>query len=221
MLRKYRKDPNIFALEPMPEYKITYFDCRGTAEAARCCLHYAGIPFEDHQIAYKDWAQHKKSFLNQKLPVFYEDGKELTQSGAITRYVARLTGLNGKDSWEEAKADEIYHYFFDAMKSTNVYVHDKCGYNKAKDLNEAYEIFLPIATRALEYYNNFLIDSTNGFALKSGLTYADFVIHAQVKTFKNCDPELLKKFPKVVEHFEKIENIPQLQGYFATQNTIN
>ncbi|CAD5218023.1 unnamed protein product [Bursaphelenchus xylophilus] len=207
----------------MPQYKLTYFNLRGLAEAIRCCLHYGGIEFEDRRVLKGEWAELKPKTPNGTVPLFEVDGKMLTQSGAILRYVSRLTGLTGKDSWEEAKADETFHYFIDALtKDAGPYIWDKAGIFKAADIDAAYKAFVPAATKHLTYYSKMLDEAGNGYLLKSGLTYADFVVYSHALTLRNVDPELAKQFPKVYEFVERIEKLPQLQEYLKIRpNSVN
>ncbi|CAD5209094.1 unnamed protein product [Bursaphelenchus okinawaensis] len=206
----------------MPNYKFTYFNLRALAEPTRCCFYYAGVPFEDNRVEYKDWMSVKDSYPNKQLPLFEVDGKKLTQSGAILRFVARATGLTGKDSFEEAKADEIYHFFYDNLRAANGIILDKVNIIKSKNLEQDKKDFDHHSTTALEGYTKYLEESKSGYALPSGLTYADFVIASHFLTIRNMDEQLANKYPKVAEHYKKISAIPQLQDYFAKRpDTIN
>uniref|UniRef100_A0A1I7SRG3 glutathione transferase n=1 Tax=Bursaphelenchus xylophilus TaxID=6326 RepID=A0A1I7SRG3_BURXY len=212
------------ALVDMPEYKLTYFDCRAYAEPIRLCLHYGGIEFEDYKFTAEQWPAIKPTTPHGVVPVFEVDGKILTQSGAILRYVARLTGLVGKDSWEEAKADETYHYFVDSTHVTSAggYIYDKAGILKSADIKAFYDVFVKVATKNLDNYTKMLEEARNGYLLKSGLTYADFVVYSHSLTLRNVDPELAKKFPKVYEFVQRIEKLPQLQKYLKERpDTLN
>lgn len=42
-----------------------------------------------------------------KLPILEEDGKSLTQSVAIARYLGKKAGLDGNDDWEDLQIDVI------------------------------------------------------------------------------------------------------------------
>lgn len=45
----------------MPEYKLTYFDCKGLGEAIRFLFAYGGIEYEDNRIDERAWVKVKKS----------------------------------------------------------------------------------------------------------------------------------------------------------------
>lgn len=47
---------------------------------------------------------------NQQIPVLEVDGKQLGQSCAIVRFLAKRFKLAGRDEFEEAKADELFWY---------------------------------------------------------------------------------------------------------------
>ncbi|CAD5209096.1 unnamed protein product [Bursaphelenchus okinawaensis] len=206
----------------MPEYKLSYFNLRGLIEPARCCFHYAGVPFEDNRIAFNDWPAVKDSFPNKQMPLLEVDGKKLSQSGSILRFVARATGLTGKDSFEEAKADELYHFFYDNFRAGIAVVLDKVGIKKSENLAKDQEDFVHYSTISLDGYTKYLEEANNGYAFASGLTYADFVIASHFLLVKNMDEQLANKFPKVAEHYKKIWAIPQLQDYFSKRpDTIN
>ncbi|CAD5213236.1 unnamed protein product [Bursaphelenchus xylophilus] len=206
----------------MPEYSLHYLNCRGLCEPTRYCLHYAGIPFEDKRYSFAEFPKYKELYPNKQVPVFYVDGKPLSQSGAVLRYIARLTGLNGKDSWEEAKADETFHFFHDCLLAHLKYLFHKANIKPAEDVEAAYAEFVPPATKALEFFNKMLEDAGNGYVLKSGITYADFVVQSYVTTLTKLDEKLVAKYPKVVEHYDKIRNLPQLKEYIANRpDTVN
>lgn len=51
-----------------------------------------------------------------KLPVLEENGKKLSQSFAIARYLAKKFNLNGADDFEAAKCDEYTDVVKDVLK---------------------------------------------------------------------------------------------------------
>lgn len=50
-----------FCKVSMPEYKLTYFNCKGLGEAIRFLFAYGDIDYEDNRIEERDWVKVKKS----------------------------------------------------------------------------------------------------------------------------------------------------------------
>lgn len=56
----------------------------------------------------------------RQLPVLYlSDGRTLTQSTAICKYLANEFGLSGKDAWEAARCHEIAENMRDMRQGNN------------------------------------------------------------------------------------------------------
>ncbi len=92
----------------MPKLALTYFDFDGgRGEAARLAMHLGGIAFEDRRIAGKDWPALRDKTPFQAMPVLEVDGKVITQSNTINRYLGKLAGLYPKDDWQAALVDEV------------------------------------------------------------------------------------------------------------------
>lgn len=102
----------------MAQYKLHYFSGRMRAEFIRYILHYAGVRYEEVVLEWDDWHANLKqsrsdyfmprghdrprnAFLTVLespmgiLPILEikENGKKLTQSMAITRYLAKKRGM--------------------------------------------------------------------------------------------------------------------------------
>src|SRR5690348_12540185 len=92
----------------MAKLKLTYFDFDGgRGEPARLAMHIAGIAFEDKRIPGPEWPKHRDAMPFRAMPVLEVDGKVITQSNTINRYVGKLAGLYPKDDWQAAVCDEI------------------------------------------------------------------------------------------------------------------
>jgi glutathione S-transferase len=92
----------------MAKLKLTYFDFDGgRGEPARLALHIGGIAFEDHRIAGKDWPTFRDKTPFFAMPMLEVDGKVVSQSNSINRYVGKLTGLYPKDDWQALLCDEV------------------------------------------------------------------------------------------------------------------
>lgn len=96
----------------MPKIVLTYFDARARGELSRLILAAAGIPYEDKRIPLPwvdptEWQKLKPNTPQGVLPVLEYDGKELSQSVTIARFLAKQAGLAGRNEWEQAQADMI------------------------------------------------------------------------------------------------------------------
>ena len=92
----------------MAKLKLTYFDFHGgRGEPARLALSIGGIPFEDDRVAPSNWPSRKADTPFGALPVLEVDGKTVSQSNAINRYVGKLADLYPSDPWQAALCDEV------------------------------------------------------------------------------------------------------------------
>ena len=92
----------------MSKLKLTYFDFDGgRGEPARLALNIGGVAFEDERISPKDWPQSRDRAPFQALPTLEVEGRVVTQSNSINRYVGKLAGLYPKDDWQALLCDEV------------------------------------------------------------------------------------------------------------------
>jgi len=91
----------------MTTYKLTYFDMDGgRAEPVRIAFHAAGIEFEDHRIAFPEFMEMRGSTRFSSVPVLEIDGKAVTQTNGMCRYIGRMAGLYPKDDLQALYCDE-------------------------------------------------------------------------------------------------------------------
>ncbi len=92
----------------MSQLKLTYFDFPGgRGEAARLIMKLANISFEDERITFEEHA----ATLNERpfaaVPVLDVNGRLLTQSNTINRYLGKMANLYPTDDFQAALCDEI------------------------------------------------------------------------------------------------------------------
>ncbi len=91
----------------MTTYKLTYFDMvGGRAEPVRIAFHAAGIEFEDERIAFPEFMEMRGSTRFNSVPVLELDGKVVTQTNGMCRYVGGMAGLYPKDDLQALYCDE-------------------------------------------------------------------------------------------------------------------
>ncbi len=116
------KGRNIFLIERMA-YKLIYFDMKGRAKTSRFIFAQAGIAYEDCRIAYngEEWKKLKPTTPTGRLPVLEVDGKPLTGSKPIDRFLAERFGLAGSNGFENAQVAGIADVISDFIEKIIVY----------------------------------------------------------------------------------------------------
>jgi glutathione S-transferase len=88
-----------------PQLKLTYFDGKGRAELTRMIFHYGGVAFTDNRVAHADFPALKPTLPLGQVPILEVDGTVYSQSMAIARYAAKISGLYPNDPVEALKVD--------------------------------------------------------------------------------------------------------------------
>lgn len=85
----------------MSKIVVNYFQIRARGEPIRMVLRAAGVDFEDHRVSFADWPSVKPTTPAGVLPyVKMPDGKILTESLAIARYLALEHGFMGNGNFD-------------------------------------------------------------------------------------------------------------------------
>uniref|UniRef100_A0A7E4ZSA7 glutathione transferase n=1 Tax=Panagrellus redivivus TaxID=6233 RepID=A0A7E4ZSA7_PANRE len=201
----------------MAPVKYTYFDVRGIGETARILLKYGKIDFEDVRIKKEDWPEIKPTTPTGKLPFLEIDDQIVVESYAINRLLARRVGLAGKDEFEQARVDAVadinkdFYYmvapWFYAAKGN---LPGDPAELKVKHFDNNAATFLPLFVKYLK-------ESGSGFVVKSGVTWADFVVTEFLLSLSEQAPGFLEDYPELQEYLARIRTIPELKDYYATR----
>jgi len=195
----------------MPEYKLYYFNIRGLADPIRLTLVQAGVPFEDVRINLEEWPQWKEKLPFGQVPVLEtENGKQLTQSLAILRYIARKYNLEPDNEWDRAVCDEL------ATSWVDMFMRVRPGFLE-KDKDKRNKIFSTdieeFVKPRLKIFDERLSHSKHGFTVGEKVTWADFYIYNifyMIKTFLKVSFE---PYPHVDKFFHKIEALPNIKEW--------
>ncbi|CAP24213.1 Protein CBR-GST-30 [Caenorhabditis briggsae] len=208
----------------MVHYKLSYFPIRWAGEVPRQILAYAGQKFEDNRIQQADWPELKPSTPFGQLPVLEVDGRPLGQSHAISRYLARQFGINGRCPWEEAQVNAIADQFKDYLSDIRPYNLVKMGFAQG-DADQLYtETFLPNFKKHYQFFTRFLKASGAGFLIGDSLTWVDILIAQHTSdllsdsgsVFATKD-SIIDEFPELKAHQKKIHAIPNLKKWIETR----
>jgi len=92
----------------MHKLQLSYFDVHGgRGEPIRLALSIGGIPFEDNRVRPQDWPALKPSTPFGGMPVLEVDGRSISQSNSILRFVGKLADLYPSDPLQALLCDEI------------------------------------------------------------------------------------------------------------------
>ncbi|XP_011662551.2 glutathione S-transferase 1 [Strongylocentrotus purpuratus] len=204
----------------MPNYKLTYFDARSRGEPSRMLFHLVGQKYEDIRYDFEgeEWPKIKgdrKRFPLGQLPVLDVDGKLLTQSRAIYRYIARQFpgDYYGKNNVESSRIDEILGIVADieiaitpAFESTDAAKreaeHVKCRDGTMKP--------------SWDFISESLKKGEGKYFIGNRLTLADVVIFNIIDFFLDSSVGLktyFEPYPTLVKFYESIKNDSPLTQY--------
>jgi len=203
----------------MPNYKVTYFDFDGgRAEPIRIAMHAVGLNFEDDRWTFQEFGEKRQSIRFHAIPTMEFDGKTITQSNAISRYIGRMCGLYPEDALQALYCDEV----LGALEDLNHYVVQTFGL-KDNELKQAREKLaagrLPVFLKGLD---ELLTRGGGRYYAGQSLSIADLKSIQLVKQLRSGNLEHIPAdlidniVPALVEHQQNIEKEPQVVAYYAS-----
>lgn len=203
------------------QLKLTYFDFPGgRGETARVALSIGGIAFEDNRVSREQWAAIKAQTPFGAMPVLEVDGRVLSQSNTINRFIGRLVDLYPHDAWQAALCDEIMDAVEDATHKVSVtfFIEDE-EERKAKREALAQGPLLIYVKRLGEC----LQERGGEYFADNRFTIADLkayysVRHLRSGVLDHIPADLVDTHaPNLVEHFERVQNHPGVKAYYANR----
>jgi glutathione S-transferase len=219
-------------MENQPKLKLYYFNIKGKGEPIRLFCAYAGLELEDYRLTsgqeFADLKEAGKLAFSQ-VPLLEVDGKhQLIQTGAILRYLAKLTKLYPEDPLEAATVDAVFDQETDAFLGATVASYDtRFGISldddaKAKIYKSISEEILP---RHLGNVEKMLKASSTGWiAGTKEPSPADFVWYSRFADYLPEKAELSEKvrsledYPACKAYVEKFKSLEAIKEYYASKN---
>jgi glutathione S-transferase len=201
----------------MTKLKLTYFDFDGgRGEPARLALHIGSVPFEDERISPKDWPQFRDQTPFQALPTLEVDGKLVTQSNSINRYVGKLAGLYPKDDVHALLCDEV----MDAAEDIGTRIANTMDLPTDAKKKAREELANGRITRYLEQLEARLKAAGGEYFADRRLTVADLKIFMLIRWLRSGALDYIPKdlvdrvAPLMVKHFERVAGHPEIAEYY-------
>ncbi|XP_077994059.1 hematopoietic prostaglandin D synthase-like isoform X2 [Glandiceps talaboti] len=170
----------------MPQYRLTYYNCRSIAETARLIFAVAGVDYEDvrFEIRGEQWAKEKKT-----------------------------DRLAGKDNLENARIDMITGAIEDLVKGMLQFHYYEKDEDKKKVLESEYKANKePVILKGLE---KLLKDNNggDGYFVGDDLTWADLDFLAGIEDNISRDTMVLDNYPKLRALRERVMALPKIAAW--------
>jgi glutathione S-transferase len=155
-----------------------------------------------------------------KVPMLQIDGREVVESQAILRYIARRANLCGSTDTEVVLADQIVESVRDAVnpllmapferKKSFVASGDKSAPEHVAKMKETFAKF---AERFEKVYQT----NDTGFIVGDALTYADIMVaHCLTWYVEECGPSILDSFPGLLDLQNNVISIPNIKRFIRS-----
>ena len=197
--------------------KLVYFKMRALAEAPQLLLNYCKINYEyimswDHFD--DEWSNVKPKLAFKQLPMMeVEDGTQICQSIAILQYIENLGGLKISDPVKAAEATAVLQSAQELFAPLNPTVNFAVGQdfnNKRDSIRVNLESrFSDLARYLDKHEGRYFIDDTP--------RAAEFACFHNLDLSKELDPEILKKFPRLIKFVKDIEDIDTVSKYLKNR----
>jgi glutathione S-transferase len=150
------------------------------------------------------------------MPLLEFDGQKLPQSVTIARFLAREFDLVGKNNAEAAKADAVSDTVADMLNSLIALA------ASIQDPKAKQEAVMKFATEQLPKHLANLeklasMYGSSGFAVGTGLTWADLYIFESTFTFASMMPTIMDKYPALKKIRHTVETHPKLSNYIKNR----
>ncbi|KJH42597.1 glutathione S-transferase protein [Dictyocaulus viviparus] len=179
----------------------------------------AGQEYEDVRLSRAEFHAMIGGVPFGQLPVLEVDGKLLTQTMAINRFLARTFGFAGKTLFEAALVDSLgdrYTIYRERISPYYSSVLSRKPANVIKKLKK--EVLLPAREKFFGSLTIFLKgNSVNGYLVGDSITWMDVLIAEHAAEFSDRVPEFLDGFPEIEAHMQKVRSTPNLKKWIENR----
>jgi glutathione S-transferase len=208
----------------MTKYTLNYFPAPGRAAAIRLAFRVAGVEFDDVTFDYfQDWPTIKSDATRFPLgvcPTLQFDGKTLTQSLAILRYVASEFGLYGSNNVQKYQVDMILDTLNDAFGAAEPPL---LGFPPCDIPEKRQEVAAEVVAKmklSFSYLHSEFKKNAEGkgFLVGDKLTVADLQMYCALGNYSILKASFLDEYPLFKAFHERIGSMPQVKDHFAKKN---
>ena len=206
----------------LPTLTIVYAKMQALAEPARMLLRFANVPFEDvyawdhYGEPWRKGAKNKAPF--GQVPVLVVDGKtSIDQSGAIQRYLSRLTGTCPSDSLLAARADALCDNAGELFAISNPVANFFTG----ERFDAKVEAFRKSFGPRLQYFSRSLVQFPEGpFFFGEQPMFCDFTIFHHFQIAEMLVSDVFEPYPDVRAFMQAMTELPGIHAYLGSRPTL-
>ena len=208
-------------MSEQPKLELIYFIVRALAESPQMMMRYAGVEYR-YEMAWdyygKPWSEAKLEVAFGQLPVLVvNDTVHIWQSGAIVRYLAKLTGTMPKEPLLAARVDAVFEQTQELFASLNPTVNIRIGEEHLKFK----EMFLSSFPGILKNFARQLEHSDEGpYFFGSKPYYCDFSAYHYFSLATILQQDILNAYPSVLDFMAAVENLSGVKEYLASRHEI-
>lgn len=204
----------------MTNYKLTYFDFDGgRGEPVRIAFHHGGIEFEDDRISFEEFMKTRESARFNSVPTMEIDGKTLTQTNAMLRYVGKKVGLYPEDEMQAFFCDEPMEAVEDMLHRI-VATFGLEGEELRKAREELAAGWLKTFIKGLD---ELLARGGGEYFADNRLTVADLKVFVQMRSLANgtldhVPTDFVEQIaPALAAHRDRVAADPIITAYYAAR----
>ena len=204
-----------------PKLELIYFTGRALAESPQMMMRYAGVEYR-YEMAWdyygKPWSEAKPEVHFGQLPVLVvNDTVHIWQSGAIIRYLAKLTGTMPEEPLLAARVDAVFEQTQELFAPLNPTVNIKIGEEHLKFK----EMFLSSFPGILKNFARQLEHSDEGpYFFGSIPYYCDFSAYHHFSLATILQQDILNAYPSILDFMAEVENLSGVKEYLASRPEI-
>ncbi|MEC8023614.1 MAG: glutathione S-transferase family protein [Myxococcota bacterium] len=209
--------------ETLPELTLVYAKMQALAEPARMLMHYAGLaytdvyPWDHYGAPWKEGGKQKTPF--GQVPVLVVDGHtSIDQSGAIQRYLGRITGTCPADALLAAQADALVDNAGELFVISNPVANFFTGERFEAKVAAFQTSFGP----RLGYFARALAAIHDGpFFFGATPMFCDFTIFHHFQIAELLIPDVFSEHAGVEAFMTAMANLPGLADYLANRPSLS
>ena len=199
---------------------LTYVNGRGLGERIRFVLYAAGIEFNEVFIQSKSEFESLKNsgkLIFGQLPILEIDGKVITQTDAMIRYIARHHNLNGRNDDDVVRLDMVYDGIKDCAIS-RIAVGLEFGTEEEKVQSKN-----GMKTQVAKYFPKFEkilkdnLEGTGNYLVGSQLTFVDVIMAHEFDWFYDVlGEDLLNDYPTLKKYRDSLVLQPNIAKFLSS-----